>query len=101
MAALENESLVMLGELREGQKRQETAFGEINEKLRVEEQPAYDNRRRIHELGFTAGLHDVGHCETVAGQAAAANAAPRKSEAIGTITIELDRLREEFVFSGK
>jgi hypothetical protein len=49
MAGLENEILLMLGELREGQKRQERAIGEINEKLEVEEQRAHDNRSRIHE----------------------------------------------------
>lgn len=49
MAGLENEILLMLGELREGQKRQERAIGEINEKLEVEERRAHDNRSRIHE----------------------------------------------------
>ncbi len=49
MAGLDNEILLMLGELREGQKRQESAILQINEKLETEEQRSHDNRSRIHE----------------------------------------------------
>ncbi|MCC2608408.1 hypothetical protein ABK249_02630 [Neorhizobium sp. Rsf11] len=63
MAGLENEIILMLGELREGMKRQETAIGHINKKLEVEEKRARESRSRIHER-LDKQQSDISHLET-------------------------------------
>jgi len=73
MAGLEKEILLMLGELREGQKRQEIAITQINDKLEEEENRARESRARIHERLDKQQL-DLSHLETtviVSGQTVA------------------------------
>lgn len=73
MAGLNDEILFLLGELREGQKRQESSINQINERLEDEGKRAYENRARIHER-LDDHSKQISHLETtviVAGQTVA------------------------------
>jgi chromosome segregation ATPase len=73
MAGLDNEILFLLGELREGQKRQEASIESINDRLEEEGKRAHENRARIHER-LDEHSKQINHLETtvvVAGQTVA------------------------------
>lgn len=63
MAGLNDEILFLLGELREGQKRQESSIGQINERMEEEGKRAYESRSKIHER-LDAHSKQIGHLET-------------------------------------
>ena len=70
MAGLNDEILFLLGELREGQKRQESSIGQINERMEEEGKRAYESRSKIHER-LDEHTKQIGHLEStvvVAGQ---------------------------------
>lgn len=73
MAGLNDEILFLLGELREGQKRQEASIESINDRLEEEGKRAHENRARIHER-LDEHSKQISHLETtvvVAGQTVA------------------------------
>lgn len=63
MAGLNDEILFLLGELREGQKRQESSIGQINDRMEEEGKRAYESRHRIHER-LDEHTKQIGHLES-------------------------------------
>ena len=63
MAGLNDEILFLLGELREGQKRQESSIEQISERMDEEGKRAYESRSKIHER-LEEHSKQIGHLET-------------------------------------
>jgi chromosome segregation ATPase len=73
MAGLNDEIKFLLGELREGQKRQEASIEQISDRLEEESRRSHENRSRIHER-LDDHSKQISHLETtvvVAGQTVA------------------------------